>query len=141
MFARSILTLTAALTLAACSNGTGPRPGTCAGNAGPPGPATVAGCWVQVGVDTYTELDLAQNGTAISGTVSFCGALSGCTSSSQVTGTLLSPRVVLQWTQQGANERTDATLVSTADTLSNDTTFTAGGPGIHTGSFVRRTWR
>lgn len=141
MFNRCILILTAVVMLAACSDGTGPRRATCAGSAGPPWPATVAGCWVQIGVDTYTELDLAQQGTAITGTVSFCGALSGCTSSSQVTGTVLFPRVMLEWTQQGADERTDATLVSTADTLSNDTTSTAGGPGIHTASFVRRTWR
>jgi len=137
MFARCIVTLTAVVMLGACSDGVGPRTATCSGNVGPPWPATVAGCWVQIGVDTYTELDLVQEGTAIAGTVSSCGALSGCTDFSEVTGTVLLPHVMLQWT----NERTDATLVSTADTLSNDTTSTAGGPGIHTGSFIRRTWR
>lgn len=137
MLARCILTLTVTLLLAGCSDGTSPRPATCSGNAGPPWPATVAGCWIQIGVDTYTELDLAQEGTTITGTVSFCGALSGCTTSAKVTGTALLPRVKLQW----MDERTSATLVSSADTLSNDTTSTAGGPGIHMGSFVRRTWR
>lgn len=134
---RRILILTAVVMLASCSDGIGPRPTTCAGNSGPPWPATVAGCWVQIGVDTYTELDLTQDGTTVTGTVSSCGALDGCTSFSEVTGTVLLPHVVLQW----ADERTDATLVPSADTLSNDTTRTAGGVGIHTGAFVRRTWR
>jgi hypothetical protein len=88
-------------------------------------------------VDTYTELDLAQEGTAVTGTVYYCGALSGCTTSSEVTGTVLFPHVVLNW----AGEITVATLSSTADALGNDTTSTGSGPGIPTASFVRRTWR
>ena len=137
MFAKCILTLTAVVVVAGCSEATSPRPATCSGNSGPPWPATVAGCWVQVGVDTYTELDLTQEGTALTGTVSSCGALSGCTAFSEVTGTVLFPHVVLKWT----NERTDATLAETSDMLSFDTTSTGGGPGVYTPPFVRRTWR
>jgi len=134
---RCVLLLTAVVTLAACSDSTGPRKASCAGTAGPPWPATVSGCWVQIGVDTYTELDLVQEGTTITGTVSYCGAIGGCAVSYEVTGTVMAPHVTLQW----AGGRTDATLASTGDTLSNDTTSTAGSPGIHTMSFVRRTWR
>lgn len=125
MIARCILTLAAAAMLAACSEGTGPRRSTCSGNAGPPWPATVTGCWVQTGVDTYIELDLTQDGTTLTGTVRGRG-LGGCGVSSEVTGTVVSSHVVLRFEGQ----TTDVTLSATADKLTSDTA-----------PFVRRTWR
>jgi len=59
------------------------------------------GTWVQSGVDTYTELVLVQQGTAVSGTFSYCGALRGCTTHYDVSGTVAFPLVVLRWTESG----------------------------------------
>ena len=135
MSGRRVLTLTAVLTLAACSGVTDPQRATCSGNPGPPWPATVAGCWVQAGVDTYAQFDLAQNGPAVTGTFSLCGALSGCTASFEVTGAVLYPHVTLQWTERSGDrsydEQFDATLTPAHDTLI----------GTPTGSFHRTDWR
>src|SRR5882762_8505345 len=60
------------------------------------------GTWEQSGgVDTYAELVLVQQCTAVNGTFSYCGALRGCTTHYEVSGTVVFPLVVLQWTESG----------------------------------------
>jgi len=138
MFRRCLAILGAVVILAACSDGTGPSAATCSGNAGPPWPGTVSGCWVEPGVDTYTDFDLVQQGTSINGTATHCGVAFGpsahCYDSEGVTGTILSSHVRLQW-DGGALE---ATLVPTGDTLVSDTT--AAGVGVST-RLLRLKWR
>ncbi len=100
------------------------------------------GTWVQSGVDTYAELVLVQQGTAVNGTFSLCGALSGCTTHYQVTGTVAFSFVVLRWTEwgefKGNLQRYDMTFDATvtADTLAGRMVVNGQPPGP-TSSFHR----
>ena len=99
------------------------------------------GRWVETGVDTYAELVLVHQGTAVNGTFSLCGALSGCTTHYQVSGTVVFPFVVLRWTEfgqlRGNLQRYDMTFDATvtADTLAGRVAVN-GQPGP-TSSFHR----
>jgi len=92
----------------------------------------VAGCWVQSGVDTYAEFLLVQRGTTVNGTFSLCSALDGCTVHYDVTGRVVFPRVVLQWTERNG-ERYDVTfdarVTQAADTLAGTMAVNGQPPG------------
>ena len=100
------------------------------------------GTWVQYGVDTSAELVLVQQGATVNGTFSLCGALSGCTTHYQVSGTVWFPLVVLRWTEwgefKGSLQRYDMTFVGTvtADTLAGRMVGNGQPPGP-TSSFHR----
>ena len=100
------------------------------------------GTWVQRGVDAYAELVLVQQGTAVNGTFSYCGALRGCTTHYEVSGTVVFPLVVLQWTESGELrgnlQRYDVTFDATvtADTLAGKMALNGQPPGPTT-SFHR----
>ncbi len=101
------------------------------------------GTWVQSGgVDTYAELVLVQQGTAVNGTFSYCGALRGCTTHYKVSGTVVFPLVVLRWTEwgelRGNLQRYDVTFDATvtADTLAGRMALIGQPPGPTT-SFHR----
>jgi len=95
---------------------------------------------MQRGVDTYAELLLVQRGTTVNGTYSLCGALNGCTLHYDVTGRVLFPRVVLQWTERNG-ERYDVTfdarVTQAADTLAGTISVNGQPPGPTT-AFGRR---
>lgn len=98
----------------------------------PPWPATATGCWVQIGVDTYAEFHLVQQGTAVSGTFNLCGALTGCTTHYPVSGTAAYPHVVLHWTEvnvQQYHETFDATVTAAADSLVGSVAANGQSPG------------
>ena len=120
--------------LAACGPTSSASQGT-----SPPWPATVNGCWVQIGVDTYAEFHLVQNGSAVTGTFNLCGALTGCTTHYPVSGTVAFPHIVLQWTEvngQPYNETFDATVTAASDSLVGKMAVNGKPPGSTT-SFVR----
>ena len=100
------------------------------------------GTWVQRGVDTYAELVLVQQGTAVTGTFSYCGALQGCTTHYEVSGTMLFPLVFLRWTESGElrgnPQRYDVTFDArvTVDTLAGRMAVNGQPPGPTT-SFHR----
>src|SRR5207249_7392385 len=60
-----------------CSSPADPTVATCSEVTGPPWPATVAGCWVQSGVDTYAGVLLVPPGPTGHGTLTLCSALAG----------------------------------------------------------------
>jgi hypothetical protein len=92
------------------------------------------GTWVQRGTDTYAELVLVQQGTAVNGTFSYCGALQGCTTHYEVSGTAVFPLVVLRWWESGGLVTFDGTV--TADTLAGRMALNGQPPGPTT-SFHR----
>jgi len=100
------------------------------------------GTWVQSGVDTYAELVLVQQGTAVNGTFSYCGALRGCTTHYEVSGTAVFPLVVLRWRESGELRGNlqfyDVTFAGTvtADTLAGRMALNGQPPGPTT-SFHR----
>jgi len=105
-------------------------------------PDNLDGTWVLSGVDTYAELVIVQQGTAVNGTFSYCGALRGCTTHYEVSGTVVFPLVVLQWTESGELrgnlQRYDVTFDArvTADTLAGRMALNGQPPGPTT-SFHR----
>src|SRR5439155_18094107 len=115
-----------------CSSPADPTVATCSEVTGPPWPATVAGCWMQSGVDTYAEFLLVQRGTTVNGTFSLCSALDGWTVHYDVTGRVVFPRVVLQWTERNG-ERYDVTfdarVTQAADTLAGTMAVNGQPPG------------
>lgn len=101
-------------------------------------PATVTGCWLQHGVDTYDEFHLVQQGTVVTGTFNACGPVGGCTHD-VVSGTASFPHVVLHWTEvsgQQYNLTFDATLTAARDSLVGNVALNGQPPGPTT-AFVR----
>lgn len=91
-------------------------------------PATVTGCWLQPGVDTWAEFHLLQQGTTASGTLEFCGAIVGCAGPQEVSGSVALPKVLLHWTERSGQTYDytfDATMSASADTLTG--AITANG--------------
>jgi len=126
---RSFVTLLALIGALACQSLLSPRD-------------TLDGTWVQSGVDTYAELVLVQQGTAVNGTFSYCAALRGCTTHYDVSGTAGFPLVVLRWSESGELrgnlQRYDVTFdgTVTADTLAGRMALNGQPPGPTT-SFHR----
>jgi len=93
------------------------------------------GTWVQSGVDTYAELVLVQQGTAVNGTFSYCSALRGCTTHYEVSGTAVFSLVFLRWRESGELrgnlQRYDVTFDATvsADTLAGRMALNGQAPG------------